>query len=138
MDEVVVDGLELRRLREERDLTQGQLAIKAGVVQSVISNLELGKKPRARISTVRGLARALSVPMERLLTDRGQRIPDVKAPADLDLSDPNLRLVLQQLAELGPEDREVILKMIAPYVERARELRRIGDESRRRRREGQE
>lgn len=55
-----IDGEALRRLREERFLSQVDLAELADMTQSTISRLELGKQP-ARGSTIRRLAKALGV-----------------------------------------------------------------------------
>ena len=57
----------LRRLRLERGLTQPQLAARAGVSRSLIARLEAGASRRAQIGSLQALARALDVPIGRLL-----------------------------------------------------------------------
>lgn len=61
-------GENLKRLRRERNLTQGEFAAQAGVSLSFVQNLEKGKKwagPR----TISTLARALGVSEAQLFED---------------------------------------------------------------------
>lgn len=60
-------GDRIRSLREFRDLTQEQLAARAGVHVDTIRKLEQGQRQSARINTIRALARALDVQLERLV-----------------------------------------------------------------------
>lgn len=60
-------GDRIRSLREFRDLTQEGLASRAGVSVDTIRKLEQNLRPSARISTLRALARALDVQLERLV-----------------------------------------------------------------------
>ncbi|MBL1107338.1 helix-turn-helix transcriptional regulator [Streptomyces sp. 5-8] len=60
-------GDRIRSLREFRDLTQEQLAARAGVHVDTIRKLEQGQRQSARITTLRALARALDVQLERLV-----------------------------------------------------------------------
>ncbi|MEU2132365.1 helix-turn-helix transcriptional regulator [Streptomyces sp. NPDC018352] len=60
-------GDRIRVLREFRDITQEQLAQRASVSVDTIRKLEQGVRESARINTLRGLARALDVQLERLV-----------------------------------------------------------------------
>ncbi|MEV7140783.1 helix-turn-helix domain-containing protein [Streptomyces tauricus] len=60
-------GDRIRSLREFRDLTQEQLADRAGVSVDTIRTLEQNRRQSARINTIRALARALDVQLERLV-----------------------------------------------------------------------
>ena len=60
-------GDRIRSLREFRDLTQEGLASRAGVSVDTIRKLEQGQRQSARINTLRALARALDVQLERLV-----------------------------------------------------------------------
>lgn len=57
-------GENIRRLRKEANLTQGALSLKAGVPQSLISELENGK--RKSTTFLPELAQALGVPIREL------------------------------------------------------------------------
>jgi transcriptional regulator with XRE-family HTH domain len=59
-------GANLRRLRDERELTQEELAERSGVQAGEISRIERGQRD-PRVSTVIRLAKALRVPPARLL-----------------------------------------------------------------------
>jgi transcriptional regulator with XRE-family HTH domain len=65
--EVAGWGAVVRRLREERGWTQGQLAYHAGVDQSRVSKIESGAHRDTRLSTVTRLAAALGVGVDVLL-----------------------------------------------------------------------
>jgi transcriptional regulator with XRE-family HTH domain len=60
-------GAVVRRLRKQRDLTQEQLAARAGLTQGHLSRLEAGERPNPGAVTLKRLARALDVPLEELL-----------------------------------------------------------------------
>ncbi|MFI5473241.1 helix-turn-helix domain-containing protein [Streptomyces cacaoi] len=60
-------GDRIRSLREFRDLTQEELAARAEVHVDTIRKLEQGQRQSARINTLRALARALDVQLERLV-----------------------------------------------------------------------
>ncbi|MGW6744979.1 helix-turn-helix domain-containing protein [Streptomyces sp. NPDC055025] len=60
-------GDRIRSLREFRDVTQEQLAERAGVHVDTIRKLEQNIRQSARINTLRALARALDVQLERLV-----------------------------------------------------------------------
>lgn len=60
-------GDRIRSLREFRDVTQEQLATRAGVSVDTVRKLEQGVRQSARINTLRALARALDVQLERLV-----------------------------------------------------------------------
>ncbi|MDA8186647.1 MAG: helix-turn-helix transcriptional regulator [Dehalococcoidales bacterium] len=78
--QLIIDPLKLRRFREARQLTQGQLAHKAGITQSHISQMESGKRPNATLATVGKLAAALGVSIDDLLIHprpyREEELPD--------------------------------------------------------------
>lgn len=60
-------GDRIADLREFRDLTQEQLAERAGVHVDTIRKLEQNQRQSARINTLRALSRALDVQLERLV-----------------------------------------------------------------------
>ena len=57
----------IRALREERGLTQEELAIKAKVTPGYVAQLELGMRKNPSLDVLRRLARALRVPLNELL-----------------------------------------------------------------------
>ncbi|EDY43259.1 helix-turn-helix domain-containing protein [Streptomyces sp. SPB074] len=60
-------GDRIRTLRELRDITQEQLAARAEVSVDTVRKLEQNTRQSARITTLRALARALDVQLERLV-----------------------------------------------------------------------
>jgi transcriptional regulator with XRE-family HTH domain len=63
-----VDGMQLRRLRRARALSQRDLARITGIAQDTISQLETGKR-EAQPRTIRKLAEALSVEPSTLMKE---------------------------------------------------------------------
>ena len=59
-------AMRLKRLREERGLTQAALATKVGMSRAYLARLEMGRHDPP-LSRLRKLAKALKVPIERLL-----------------------------------------------------------------------
>jgi transcriptional regulator with XRE-family HTH domain len=60
-------GRVLKRLREQKGLSQAALAKRSGVAQGYISEVEAGEKKNPGIETLRKIARALGVPVTELL-----------------------------------------------------------------------
>ena len=60
-------GARIRRLRQERKLSQDRLAIEAHVDQSGLSKLERGKEKRMGEKPLRRIAAVLKVPFEDLV-----------------------------------------------------------------------
>ena len=71
-------GARLAKLREYRDLTQEQLAERAGVHVDTIGKLEQGVRQTARLTTYQALASALDIELSRLLGQPSmiQQLPD--------------------------------------------------------------
>lgn len=60
-------GKTVRRLREQKEFSQGKLAKRAGLSLNTVVKLEIGENTNPTIGTLLGLAKALGVPVERLL-----------------------------------------------------------------------
>ena len=60
-------GRVLKRLREQRGLSQAALAKRSGVAQGYISEVEAGQKKNPGVETLRKIAKALGVPVTELL-----------------------------------------------------------------------
>ena len=57
----------IRELREKKGWSQIELARRSGVTQSAISDIESAKTKNPRIDTMDAIARALNVPIARLI-----------------------------------------------------------------------
>lgn len=57
----------VKKLREERGLTQAALAKKAGVTEAYVSMIEGGIRKNPSLPTLKKLANALGVPVGELL-----------------------------------------------------------------------
>jgi transcriptional regulator with XRE-family HTH domain len=65
----------LRELRKAADMTQQALATAAGLSVSVVVQIESGKIPDPRLSTLKALARALDVTLNELAENGGEAPP---------------------------------------------------------------
>lgn len=59
-------GKNLKRIRTEKGLTQGDIVRSLGVSRSFVSNIESGKT-NPTLATIAKLAKALNVPIEELI-----------------------------------------------------------------------
>ncbi|MCL4371094.1 MAG: helix-turn-helix domain-containing protein [Chloroflexi bacterium] len=122
------------------ELLTSRLPEEQRVSNSYLSQVERDEVPPPSPAKIMGLSKVLSLDYEDLMRRAGhlpgERVEDIALPVGVDLSDPNLRLTLQKLAELPPEDRAEFLRMITPLLDQARDLQRMRAE-RRRQREGQ-
>jgi len=64
-----VFGQRVKKLREQRGLTQRDLADRAGLTRETISNYERGERIDPPLSALTALARALEVPVTELTTE---------------------------------------------------------------------
>ncbi len=64
-------GQRLKQLREAAGLTQQELAVKAGLSVSNLSQIEQGQKEDPRVSTVLALAKAMGVSVTSLIGEDG-------------------------------------------------------------------
>jgi transcriptional regulator with XRE-family HTH domain len=77
-----MDGDELRKLRlDHHGWTQAELAKRSGVPRGTIANLEIGRQPNISIMLLNRLARAFTLPPERLYKLlKCDQLPDPKYP----------------------------------------------------------
>jgi transcriptional regulator with XRE-family HTH domain len=61
-------GRRIAAARELRDLTQHELAARAGLTQATIARLEKGRKPGLRLETIVAIAEALGVSLDALVS----------------------------------------------------------------------
>ena len=73
-------GERIAELREERALTQVELAERARISPSTLSLIESGKVARPHVSTIRKLAKALGVEPQELRGTGSAAAPKVPAP----------------------------------------------------------
>jgi len=59
----------LRKLREAKGLTQGELGDRAGLHRVYVTKLETGAETNPTLDTLKGLAKALGVPVTDLLAE---------------------------------------------------------------------
>lgn len=65
-DESIKLGQNLKRIRTEKDISQGDIARELGVSRGFVSNIESGKT-NPTLATIAKLAKALSVSPDNLL-----------------------------------------------------------------------
>ena len=72
MASIPIFGQRVTRIREERGLTQQELAAKAGTSYQTIWRIENGKHAEPGIYIARGIARALGVSLDFLVNLHGE------------------------------------------------------------------
>lgn len=117
----VVDPARLRAAREARDLSQAELARRAGVDQGTISKIESGDTRSPEYETVYRLARELGTTVEALAPGGG-RTP-------VRLGDPELVVLFNEIDdELDGAETQSVKDYVRFVLERARQ-RRISSHS---------
>ena len=61
----------IKELRQKQGLSQNALAKTAGISQGVLSYIESGRTKNPRIDTLAAIAKALGVPIEKLMKKAG-------------------------------------------------------------------
>ena len=101
-------GTTVRYLRAERNLSQKELAEKAGVTQATISRLESGRVKELKSDTLRLLADTLSVTADHLM----QPLTVVENSGDVLKFDHNARFLVQGYKDLSAEGRDQLMKFV--------------------------
>jgi len=112
----MIIGSRLRELRELKDMSQGDIEAKTGLLRCYISRVENGHTVPA-IETLEKFARALEVPMYALFYDgeEPQSLTPLKAGASLFGAAGKDAHVLAEfrrsLSRVNPRDRKLLLAM---------------------------
>ncbi len=112
-------GDRLRELREAKNLSQGDIQKRTGLVRPYISRVENGHTVPS-LETLEKMARALEIPMYQLFYD-GDKSPALVAPASNDDRQPIWGLhsrdaryfqrLRRHLAKMSADDRKLLLHM---------------------------
>ena len=119
----------LRAIREQKDLSQGDIEERTGLKRCYVSRVENGHTVPS-IETLEKMARALEVPMYQLFYD-GEAPPEIPAlplgtPADKDAwgnsGEPAkfLQRLRQLLGRVSEDDRKLIMHMTFQMVRKKR------------------
>src|SRR6267143_3228073 len=111
-------GNRLRELRESKELSQGDVEKRTGLLRCYISSVENGHTVPA-IETLEKMARALEVPMYRLFHDGevAAGLSKLKPPKDNDefgsggAQADYLSKIRRLLAKMEPDDQKLLLHM---------------------------
>ncbi|WP_213950551.1 helix-turn-helix domain-containing protein [Tepidanaerobacter syntrophicus] len=115
-------GYKIKKIRRERNITQAQLAKKAGVSTGLIGQIESGKVEPS-IKTLEKIAAALSLSPCFFVSEDDELASTLKSmnPEIRELlNDPRVRSALELLADCSTEEFTFILKFIQLYKEHRR------------------
>jgi len=122
----MIIGDRLRALREEKNLSQGDIEKRTGLLRCYISRVENGHTVPA-IETLEKMARALEIPMYQLFYDGEEppKLPNLpKGKSDEDLWGSSgkegrfLRKLRRLLGKADEQDRKLILSMAQKMAKR--------------------
>jgi transcriptional regulator with XRE-family HTH domain len=113
----MVIGNRLKELRESKELSQGDIEKRTGLLRCYISRVENGHTVPA-VSTLEKMARALEVPMYRLFHDgeAPASLRKLKPPKDDEWGSKGedavyLSKLCRLLAKMKPDDQKFLLHM---------------------------
>jgi transcriptional regulator with XRE-family HTH domain len=113
----MVIGNRLKELRESKELSQGDIEKRTGLLRCYISRVENGHTVPA-VSTLEKMARALEVPMYRLFYDgeAPTSLRKLKSPKDDEFGSKGdeaayLSKLCRLLAKMEPGDQKLLLHM---------------------------
>ncbi|MDN5331041.1 MAG: hypothetical protein PWP45_266 [Tepidanaerobacteraceae bacterium] len=112
-------GYKIKKIRQERGITQAELAKKAGVSAGLIGQIESGKVEPS-IKTLEKIASALSLSPCYFVSDDDD-ITSLLRPMNPELkqllTDPKVRSFLEMVADCTPEEFMFIMKFVQLYKE---------------------
>jgi transcriptional regulator with XRE-family HTH domain len=120
----MVIGEKLKRLRAQKNLSQGDMEKRTGLLRCYVSRVENGHTVPS-VDTLEKMARALEVPMYRLFTDdahvKKPSIPTeaLRSRAVRPEQDRELRALAKLLARMSDKSRRLLLHMASGMANRA-------------------
>jgi transcriptional regulator with XRE-family HTH domain len=120
----MVIGEKLKDLRAQKNMSQGDMEKRSGLLRCYISRVENGHTVPS-VDTLEKMARALEVPMYRLFTDeehvKKPNIPLQKTPSRALSSkqDRDLWVLAKLLSRMDDKGRGLLLHMAAKMANRA-------------------
>jgi transcriptional regulator with XRE-family HTH domain len=120
----MVIGDKLKALRMQKNLSQGDIEKRTGLIRCYISRVENGHTVPS-VDTLEKFARALEIPMYRLFTDDNHaKKPNVPAEfvpsrAVRSKQDQELRTLAKLLSRMNNKDRGILLHMASKMANRA-------------------
>jgi transcriptional regulator with XRE-family HTH domain len=127
----MVIGERLRQLREQKNLSQGDIEKRTGLLRCYLSRVENGHTVPA-VETLEKLARAFDIPLYQLLYD-GDEPPRQDVPASWADSRSStgwgssgkdlrfMRKLRHLLGKMQPEDRELLMFTVQQMVRKKRQ-----------------
>ena len=123
----MIIGERLRALREEKNLSQGDIEKRTGLLRCYISRVENGHTVPA-IETLGKMARALELPLYQLMYD-GDKPPEAPTAITSNGDGPQmrglrgkegryLRKLASLLAKMNPDDRKLLLHTVQKMASR--------------------
>jgi transcriptional regulator with XRE-family HTH domain len=120
----MVIGERLRAIREHKDMSQGEVEKRTGLLRCYVSRVENGHTVPS-IETLEKWARALDVSMAELFSEDGEK------PAALDLPAPRtvkpdratanaLRRITHAMTSMVPKDRALLVSFASKLAARTR------------------
>ncbi|MGB8800721.1 MAG: helix-turn-helix transcriptional regulator [Candidatus Acidiferrales bacterium] len=120
----MVIGEKLRTLREQKNMSQGDIEKRTGLLRCYISRVENGHTVPS-VETMERMAQALEVPMYRLFTDE-EHVKKPNLPAGVIRSravnskeDRVIRELAKLLARMSDERRRLLFHMASKMANRA-------------------
>ena len=101
-------GKRIQLAREEKGLTQEDLAVKLGCTQSALSNYELGKR-RLYLNLLTEIAQVLGKPLDYFMELPAEEEEDHVSAL---LVDPQLKEILTSASDLPSKERKLVLDFI--------------------------
>lgn len=124
----MVIGDRLRILREQKNLSQGDIEKRTGLLRCYVSRVENGHTVPA-IETLEKMARALDMPLYQLMYD-GDEPPKLEASPAMARSDSGwgsagkdlrfLKKLRHLLGKMAPKDRDLLMYTAQQMARRAR------------------
>ena len=118
----MVIGKRLKELRKQKQISQGDVEKRTGLLRCYISRVENGHTVPS-VDTLEKMARALEVPMYRLFTDEGRiQKPDVSfsktETARAKKQDAALRPFTKALSRMNDKDQRLLLHLASKMANR--------------------
>ena len=120
----MVIGDKLRALREQKNLSQGDIEKRTGLLRCYISRVENGHTVPS-VDTLEKMARALEVPMYRLFTDEAHvKVPNMRAEiiprrATNSKQERVVRAFAKLFARMDEKSRGLLIHMASKMANRA-------------------
>ena len=112
-------GVSIKKIRQAKGLSQGEMQKRTGILRSYLSRVENGHTVPS-LATLQRLASAMGVTLADFFATEGDGQPGLSTPVLADTASEYLVELKNYIPQLSPQQRQELLEMVKEMTQGAR------------------